>query len=459
MTTAPMFFTCLQRHGANIALVEGETRLNYQQLQTEVEQFRSRLPKQALVIIKARNSIATIVAYLACLQSATPMLLVDEQIDEAYLQRLFTQFNASALINDGEIELRHNQPLNIDSRLALLLSTSGSTGSPKQVALSAANLQANAQAICGYLPILATDNTITTLAPHYSYGLSVINSHLLAGATIVLNEHSLISREFWQLFEDEQINSFAGVPFSYEMLLRLRFTQKSLPSLRYFTQAGGKLSEDKVLQLAEYATNNNKAFFVMYGQTEATARIAYNAQPERKPNSIGKVIPGGELYLLNDSREPIAADNQSGELYYRGDNVMLGYVEGIEDLIGFKANNTLATGDIAYRDADGDYVISGRLKRIIKPFGMRINLDEVEQRLADKGYEVAATGDDNGLLVAVCDPQFVNPLREYICQWLSLHPSMVNVVAVITLPRTTSNKIDYHQLTQQLHDTVSERKE
>ncbi|MDN4500895.1 AMP-binding protein [Alteromonadaceae bacterium BrNp21-10] len=438
-----MFFQQLPQHGHNLALIEGEQRLDYLQLQQQVDAFKQRLPVAGLVLLKASNNIPSMVAYLACLQAQLPMILVDKKINDGYQQTLVDTFKVNALIADGEVQVLSTSAVNIDPQLALLLSTSGSTGSPKQVALSAANLQANAQSICDYLPIESSDVTITTLSPHYSYGLSVINSHLLAGASIVLNEHSVISREFWQTFEQHQVTSFAGVPYTYEMLLRLRFTQKSWPSLRYFTQAGGKLSEDKVSLLAEYAKQHNQQFFVMYGQTEATARMAYNAHPDKKPASIGKAIPKGELSLLDDNGQTIDDCHQQGELVYRGDNIMLGYANNATELRQFTQSDTLATGDIALRDEEGDYIICGRIKRMIKLFGVRISLDEVERILVDKGVEVAVIGNDNALQIVLAQPNDVAAIEQLICQKMQLHPSVVEVKLVAELPRTQNNKIDY----------------
>ncbi|WP_438864912.1 AMP-binding protein [Neptunicella sp.] len=462
-----MFFSDLCQFGDKIAFIEngesGDTvsgdlnngirHLSYAALQQEIDQFKQQLPSnRQLILLQADNTIATMLVYLACLQARHPLLLVNKQISDTHLQHLIQRYSPNWLMNGSHIQhISHNQH-HFDDKLALLLSTSGSTGSPKQVALSATNLHSNASAICQTLPILGSDKTITTLAPFYSYGLSVINSHLLMGATIVLTEHSLISREFWDLFEQQQINSFAGVPYSYEMLLRLRFTQKALPHLRYFTQAGGKLSPEKVTALAQYAQQQNKQFFVMYGQTEATARMAFNADPLSKPDSIGQAIPGGEFLLHDEQGIALCTDGQAGELVYRGANIMLGYTEGKSDLATFSQLDYLLTGDLAYRDTNGDYFISGRLKRFIKPFGVRLNLDEVEVLLADNQWTAAVVGNDYklqvGLQKSTQQPNDIPAIQQMLSQQLSLHPSVIQIAEFDMLPLTASGKRDYATLQQ-----------
>ncbi len=157
----------------------------------------------------------------------------------------------------------------------MLLNTSGSTGSPKLVRLSGQNLQANAVSIVSYLGLTADERPITSLPMAYSYGLSVINSHLLAGATLVLNEHGVLRREFWDSLDRYSCTSFAGVPYTYQMLLQTGLLKKRGATLRTLTQAGGALAETYVRQMNDLARQRGFKFFVMYGQTEATARISY----------------------------------------------------------------------------------------------------------------------------------------------------------------------------------------
>jgi acyl-coenzyme A synthetase/AMP-(fatty) acid ligase len=453
MRRSPLFFDLDCQCVSSLALIEGATQLNFAQLAEEVARVSQQLisigcPERLFVFLKAHNSLATLVVYLACLQTKHPMMLLDPAITEDKLQNLIEQYHPNRLIDGINIEFLHDEALPLAPHLALLLSTSGTTGSAKQVCLSYDNLQANAQAITDYLPILSSDRTITTLPFFYSYGLSVINSHLLCGACIVLNEDSIVSRDFWQLFKQHNISSFAGVPYSYDMLLKLRFERMDLPSLRYFTQAGGRLAQESVSKLAQYAQDNDKSFFIMYGQTEATARMAY-LSPERviqKTDSIGRAIPGGNLFLRNKRDEVISGVEESGELTYQGPNIMLGYATDAKDLVSFEPITELATGDLAYRDKEGDFFITGRLKRFVKLFGLRLNLDEVETIMHRKDLKCYCIGDDSKLTIALLDEVDQKQLKEQLSRELHLNQSVINIIIVNELPITPNGKRDYPAL-------------
>ncbi|MFT4994618.1 MAG: long-chain acyl-CoA synthetase [Paraglaciecola sp.] len=456
-----MFFNLLNQSSQAIAAIEGDNRLTYAELEARCVDFSAKLAKpRQLIFLKAHNNIPSLVAYLAALRSQHPIMLLSPDISQGQLDSLIQIYQPNVLIENLSITHLHARPIDLSDELAILLSTSGSTGSAKQIALSAHNLQANARSICAYLPIRPDDRSVTTLPFFYSYGLSVINSHLLAGACIVFTGHSLVNREFWRLFKQQRITSFAGVPHSYEILLKLRFTGMELPSLRYFTQAGGRLSPALVEEIADYACAQHKQFFVMYGQTEATARMAYlpGDRAKLKPASIGRAIPDGQLLLQDEQGQKITGHGLPGELVYQGPNVMLGYVASCTDLGTFKAPEYLLSGDIAYRDEDGDFFITGRLKRFVKLLGQRISLDEVEQWLAELGHETYCCGDDKGLIVAVSAgssttaveqdklPDDNKGLNTLLCKRLQLHHSLIQCLVLDGLPLTASGKKDYQQV-------------
>lgn len=479
------FFNQLAQHKERPALQfynsAGQvTHLSYQALAQACQRFSAHLaskaggaelPQRLLIFLLAGNNVSSLVAYLACLQQRHAIMLLDENINSYQLEKLKQAYNPHFIVSvqkesekeggkagehegdyrEAKITHCHRDDIPLDDQLALLLSTSGSTGSPKQVALSQANLHSNAQSICAYLPIQPNHTTITTLPMNYSYGLSVINSHLLAGACIFLNQASVVDRAFWQTLETQQINSMAGVPYSWEMLLRLGITKKELPFLHYFTQAGGKLAPKRIQMLNDYAQANNKSFFIMYGQTEATARMAYLA-PERvadKSESIGQAIPGGTLQLFNDKGELITNANQEGELVYSGENVMLGYAEQQADLANFTPQTRLHTGDLAYFDAQGDFFITGRKKRFIKIHGLRVSLDEVENLLRENQLEAHAVGEDNALRVALTQSSLteqVNSSRECVsllASLLGVHHTTIRCALVDNLLTTANGKPDY----------------
>jgi long-chain acyl-CoA synthetase len=283
---------------------------------------------------------------------------------------------------------------------------------------------------------------VTTLPPSYSYGLSVINSHLQAGGCLVLNEHSVLSREFWATVQRHGATSLAGVPATYQMLLRSGFERMSLPSLRTLTQAGGALGDRATAARCRQVAKRGWRFFVMYGQTEATARISY-VPPQRlaeKIGSIGVAIPRGGL----------SVDPANGELIYRGPNVMMGYASGPDDLaLGDELGGVLRTGDLGRCDDDGFFHVTGRLKRFIKLAGLRVGLDEVERGLhGATGLPVSASGRDDKLVVWLeCEGGAQEAQASaWVRESYGLHRSLFRVSCVPQLPLLPNGKKDYRPL-------------
>lgn len=334
----------------------------------------------------------------------------------------------------------------LDENLALLLTTSGSTGSPKFVRLSYENIFKNAESIAKYLDINADDKPVTTLPMNYSYGLSIINSHFICGATIIVTDASIMKKDFWDLCKEQQVTTFGGVPFVYEMLDRLKFEEFNLPSLKKLTQAGGKLSETLARKFAEVCNQKGIQFFTMYGQTEATARMTYLPYEKNleKAGSIGIAIPGGELILQDDNGNEITEPNVIGELIYKGANVSLGYAESLFDLSKKDENNgILRTGDLAYFDQDGYFFISGRIKRMIKVYGNRISLDEVEGLLNEHGHDCICAGTD--------DQMFIYTLKGDSVQIKKILKEKLNfkgfkIIKIDEIPRNHFGKILYSNL-------------
>ncbi len=335
---------------------------------------------------------------------------------------------------------------NLYEHLALLLTTSGSTGSPKFVRLSYENIFENAESIAKYLDIHENDKPITTLPMNYSYGLSIINSHFICGATIVVTEASIMSKEFWNLCKEQQVTTFGGVPFVYEMLDRLKFEELNLPSLKKLTQAGGKLSETLSRKFTDVCNQKGVQFFTMYGQTEATARMSYlpYEKNHEKAGSTGIAIPGGELILQDDKGNKITEPNLIGELIYKGPNVSLGYAESLFDLSKKDENNgILRTGDMAYFDEDGYFFISGRIKRMIKVYGNRISLDDVEAFLHEHGHNCICGGRD--------DQMYIYTLRDDCVQIKKIIKEKLNlkgfkIMRIEEVPRNHFGKILYSNL-------------
>jgi acyl-coenzyme A synthetase/AMP-(fatty) acid ligase len=443
----------LERHGDAIAVRTPDgCQLSYRELAASADRLADGFPKQRSVgLILCRNRPGTLIAYLAALRHDQVALLVDAALPVEQRDRLLDLYRAEWLVDEaGTLGLTGRSGSTPDPRAALLLSTSGSTGSPKQVVLSADNLDANAAAIAEYLQIGADERPITTLPFQYSYGLSVINSHLLIGATLLMTEDALTTREFWDFFKDAGATSLAGVPTLYEMLQRLRLERMDLPTLRTLTQAGGRLGEERVRHFAALARERGWRFFVMYGQTEATARMAYlpPEQAEAYPDCIGWAIPGGAFRLVAADGSAIKAEETEGELVYQGPNVMQGYACDRDDLSSLTPLEELHTGDLAVRNNAGLYRVTGRLKRIIKLYGHRVALDEVEQAYLAAGHEVICAGDDNHLVIGHRAGDTADALIAFAAQRLRVPAAAVRCVELQDWPTTESGKIAYHKLAE-----------
>ena len=338
--------------------------------------------------------------------------------------------------------------------LALLITTSGSTGSPKFVRQSYANLLSNAQSIAEYLKLDETERPITTLPMNYVYGLSIINSHFLVGATLLLTDKGLMQKEFWEFFKSAEATSFGGVPYTYEMLDKLRFYRMNLPSLRTMTQAGGKITPELHERFAKYAQENNKNFVVMYGAAEATSRMGY-LPPERaveKKGSMGIPIPGGSYALIDESGQEIKIPFTTGELVYTGKNVTLGYAECGKDLaLGDERHGRLETGDMAQFDEDGFYYVVGRKKRFLKIYGNRVNLDEIDYLIKGEfSIEVASAGVDDHLYIFLTAPNKAQSekVKSFISSKTRLNPAAFNVIVIDEIPKNDSGKTLYKELTK-----------
>lgn len=441
------FASGLAAYGDRTAIVTPTGHLSYRDLATRVDRAAARFAgTRRLVLLAAGNTIESVVAYLAALAAGQPLLLVPGDSPRT-VDALAAAYDPDVIVDaaDGQLrvdERRNHSAHTLHPDLALLLSTSGSTGSPKLVRLSRENLQANAEAIASYLGIRDSDRAATTLPMHYCYGLSVINSHLLRGAALILTELSVVDPCFWDQFRTHRGTSFAGVPYTFDLLDRAGFDQMYLPHLRYVTQAGGRLDPERVRRYAAVGRAAGWDLIVMYGQTEATARMAYLPPHlvEFHPHAIGVPIPGGSFRL---APTPGHTGSRVGELVYTGPNVMLGYAETPSDLRLGRTVDELYTGDIARRTGDGMYEIVGRRSRFIKVFGQRIDLERIETLLARRGLPSCCAGADGVLVVAVQGCDDTHATRRMIARECGLPPRAVQVHAVDQLPRLATGKLDH----------------
>lgn len=448
----------LELFGDAIALrLPDNSTVSYLQLAKLADQYSTTLnkvvPKHSLLALRFSSTLSAVIAYLAALRSGKALLLLAPDLGDSQTLALMERLQIAALIqSSGEIQLSaYKQKVRPDC--ALLLSTSGSSGSPKSVMLSLQNIEANARAICDYLPIENTDTAITALPLHYSYGLSVLNSHLYQGASILLTEAPLMSKDFWQQTRDFQISSLHGVPFSYQLYRQLRLERMPRPALRYLTQAGGKLNSSLTDYVQQLSSTLQKPVYLMYGQTEATARIAYLPPKliQQYADCIGKPIPGGELLLRDPiTKNLINEDFTEGELCYRGPNVMLGYASCADDLTSTGVLTELSTGDLAERLPNGLYRIVGRLSRFLKIQGKRLQLDHLEQQLSVLTDPVCCAGTDDLLVVAYTqqEPALTEQIQQVLREQLQLHPALYKVLQLDALPVLSNGKADYQALLQ-----------
>ena len=436
----------LAAHGTHLALATEERSLTYLELDGLVSEARARLgPVRRLVLVAVTNEVEAIVWYLAALADAHPVLLADGG-DPRHVAGLVARYDPDVVVAPADggwdvDERRSGTAHRLHPDLALLLTTSGSTGSPRLVRLSAGNVQANAASIVTALGVRPTDRAATTLPPHYSYGLSVVNSHLLVGASLLLTDHSVVDRCFWERMRRDGGTTFAGVPHTFELLDRAGFpTTSTVPSLRYVTQAGGRMAPEDVARWAARGQREGWDLFVMYGQTEATARMAVLPAELAldNPASVGVPVPGGSFHLA-----PVEdAEQGVGELVYEGPNVMLGYAEGPADLAESATTTELRTGDLARRTADGLYEVVGRRSRFVKLFGLRIDLDQVELVLRAGGVPSICTGDDDTLVVAVPAGHDPGAARAVAARHLALPEHRIVAFTLPELPRLANGKPD-----------------
>jgi acyl-CoA synthetase (AMP-forming)/AMP-acid ligase II len=437
--------TLLSRFGDRPALITDERTVSYAELACLVEEEGRRLgPSRRLVLVAVQNDLSSVVGYLGALAAGHVVLLAADRDD--VVDGLVAAYDPDVVMRPGSVvERRDGSAHDLYPDLALLLSTSGSTGSPRLVRLSAQNLQSNADAIGAYLSIRDDDVAITTLPLHYCYGLSVLHSHLNRGAAVLLTSLSVVDRCFWDLARRHRVTSLAGVPYTYDLLDRVGFDRMELPSLRYLTQAGGRMDPGRVRRYAELGRRRGFDLFVMYGQTEATARMAY-LPPDlalSRPGAVGVPVPGGQLRI-----DPDGEETGVGELVYAGPNVMLGYAEAPADLALGRVVHELRTGDLARRAADGLVEIVGRTSRFAKVYGLRIDLEQVERQLGDTGHRIVCASADDKLAVAVETAArrgrraLADRVGASVRRLTGLPPSAVRVVPVEDLPRLANGKPD-----------------
>ena len=461
-------FLNIDKHNPNNVALQDELgrKETYGELVSFCNDVKGMVPSGSVVLIISENSTSYVSFFIACIENGIIPLVVGSEVDDQLLSNLFNTYRPQYIFQSKEVADQSGRTIikelydavlvkteheyyKTNSKLALLLPTSGSTGSPKLVRHSKRNLESSAQMVSESLGIDNSHKPLLILPFHYTMGMSVVTSNLFAGASVFLTRKSLTDRSVWSCLQEEQINSITGVPFSFQILNKLRFFRSSWPDLKYIYQGGGKLSTDLFRTLCDYTSKHNKVFIATYGQTEATARMSY-LPPDQAANkvcSIGVSMPKGSFSLLLNNGKISVSGEAQGELIYEGPNVTMGYASSIADLLLDDDNQGLLyTGDIAFRDADNFYYIIGRKSRFLKLFGLRIGLDEVEHLIKSSfPVDCFCTGTDEKLVVNINNSDYSDQVRDLLSKKLSLFHKAFEVKVVEQISRSKAGKVIYSQ--------------
>ena len=416
----------------------------------------------SLAFLACDNSLQNAWDFLALFEAGIAQALVDPRLDSGLLAALIDTYSPEVFLGVDPGAFGHIEIVpgvwRCDERgpsthpdLAVLLTTSGSTGSPKFVRLSRENVLVNASQIVASLGIRDDDVAVTALPLFYSYGMSILTSHALSGSPVVVTDRSVLDKDFWTSIASHGVTFMPGVPQTYAMLDRLGFAERDLPKLRALTQAGGRLDPGVVSTYSRLMRSRGGDFFVMYGQTEAGPRIAClpSQRLPEKLGSAGVAVEGGRLAVMEDDRELPAGS--IGEIVYIGPNVMMGYATKREDLsLDDVQGPSLQTGDVGYVDEEGFLYLTGRTKRIAKLAGARVSLDELEQLATDLFPVAAVDANSDGvvLFTTVGDADLRKAARRALASELRVAVKLLDVVYLPELPLMNSGKVDYAALTQ-----------
>ena len=444
------FFFNFKASSKKIILVdENENLVSEQDMFKKVNKISKCLNKSSVIVLIADNCFEFIAGYAASLNhEKTVTILLDKSFSKTYIENIIKRFKPNYIFMPKNInfhnikssvsynfekykilKLNFEFSRKINNKNFLLLSTSGTTESPKFVRLSKKNIQNNTLKIISYLKIKNSHCTITTMPAGYSYGLSIINSHLKAGAKIILNNNSVIEKNFWKKIERFKVSSFGGVPDLYEFLKKIDFNKYVTKKLKYLTQAGGKLEESTLRYFGNICKINGIKFYIMYGQTEASPRISYLDWKFffSKINSIGKPLKGYKFKLIKKNKE-IKKPNIVGEIVLIGDNVCLGYAKNFSDLKKGDENKTiLYTGDLGFKDKSNFIYLVGRSKKIVKIFGKRYDLSEIEKFLKKIKIKAKCRLEDKKLSIEVININLKEKVMDLIFKKFRLNKNFISI--------------------------------
>lgn len=430
-------------------------------LRERAGKLRNSVGDRGLAFLSCDNSVGSVRDLLAALEAEIPVALVDAGLDADLLSGLLARYRPDVFLQTSPpaaegvhgagpgvwVTAQPGPPSHPD--LAVLLTTSGSTGSPKLVRLSRGNVLANAQQIAASLGLAPADCGVTALPVFYSFGMSIVTSHAWAGSRLLVTDRGVLDPQFWADIEAGEVTVIPGVPTTFMMVKRLGFADRELPRVRALIQAGGRLAPELVSYFSEVMRGRGGEFFVMYGQTEAAPRMAC-LPPVRLPEKLGSVgvaVEGGRLRIMDAESELPAGT--VGEVVYSGPNVMMGYAQSREELqLGDVQGSSLHTGDLGYIDEEGFLFLTGRTKRIAKVAGARVSLDEIEAMATQLAPVAAVDAGEAGVTVftTVTDPDVRSQVRRDLARRLHVAVKLIAVESVTALPLMANGKVDYRTL-------------
>ena len=462
-----MFLDLDKREQTKIAIRDdsGYT-LTYSEICHTIRDFETLKLPRSVIFCLCESCAGSLVGYLSFLNNGQVPLLLSANMDkglrtnleQAYLpsyywvpegkageiagEKLFSAYGYVLLKTGGE-------PYPLHEKLSMLLTTSGSTGSPKLVRHKYGNLEANAVNVARAFSWTVEENGICDLPMNYTMGLNVINSYLVTGASVLMVKANLMDPEFWKFIKEQEGTSFTGVPFSYEVMRRIGFDKMDLPRLHTLAEGGGKLTDKMFRWIATFCKNSGKRFCATFGTSETSARMAF-LNPDlalEKIGSIGKPIPNGEMFLVDEIQNEDGSS--TGELAYRGPNVTMGYALCKDDLLkDDEFCGEYHTGDIAKRDAEGYYYIIGRKGRFLKLFSLRVSLDETERILKTQfpNVDFVCTGDDKRMNIFVTDTKIKGEVISFISEKTNIHNSAFKAFVIDEIPRNEYGKVRFAEL-------------
>ncbi len=463
-----MFLHLDERDPQSEAIVDGDGhRVSYADLIAFSKEFSGYIGRRCLVAVLTENTAAACMGYVSAMSSGIVPLMLSHTLSREVISSLFETYRPSFLWVPEDIRENYPYPVcfsklgysllktDLDpcpmaEELSLLLPTSGSTGSPKLVRHNYENVVSNAEAVAEVFELSPDSRGMVSLPLNFTQGLNVATSHLAAGGTVLLTRATLTEKAFWSFFREEKAESFTGVPYSYELLSRLRFFRMNLPDLKIINQGGGRMPDELFRQCAQYAADTGRRFIATYGSTETTSRMAYLPAELAllKCGSIGRPLPGRKIVLQDEDGCEVTEAGKIGEIVFHGPNVTLGYASCAQDLLkGDERQGIYATGDMAWRDEDGCYYIVGRRSRFLKLYGYRVGLDETERLLRGHlSLECACVGDDRQLRIYVTEDGREEEILSLLSSQISIPKNAFSVVRIDSIPKNESGKVLYKEL-------------